>query len=109
MNDSAIGTASAIEAGVLSVVFGSRLATVGGSGIPLKVGTPYDGFIRVATWDNGSNLGSINFLDTKPVGLEVVPYIDHYPKAPLVYSGVILVAGLGFIFLEVRKYRGQKA
>lgn len=106
MNDSAVGTASTLDAGVLTVVLGSRLAA-GGPGIPLEIGTPYDSFARIATWDNGSSLDSIDFQGIEPVGLELVPYMDHYPKMPLVYSGVILVAGFGFIFLEVRKHRGQ--
>ncbi len=109
LNGSAIGAVSALDAGTLTVVLGSRISVAGGPGIPLKIGTPYDSFVRIATWSNGSNLGSIDFQGIKPVGLELVPYVDHYPKTPLVYSGVILVAGFGFIFLEVRKYRGRKA
>ena len=108
LNDSSIGTASVLDAGVLTVVLGGRLAA-GGPGIPLKIGTPYDSFVRIATWDNGSSLGSVDLQGINPIGLELVPYIDYYPKTPLVYSGVILVAGLSFIFLEVRKHQRWKA
>ncbi|MBI4284138.1 MAG: hypothetical protein HY663_06695 [Chloroflexi bacterium] len=107
LNDSTVETASTLNAGVLTVVLGSSLAA-SDTGIPLKIGTPYDSFVRITTWNNGSSLGSMDIQGIEPVGLELVPYMDLYPKMPLVYSGVILAAGLGFIFLEVRRYRGQK-
>ncbi len=98
---------ASVNDGMLTVVFGRPLAAEG-SPITLEDNEPFSGFVKVMTWDNGSALGSISFANAPSFGFELLPYIDTYPKAPLVYSAVILVAGLGFIFIEVRKYRRGK-
>lgn len=98
---------ASVNDGMLTVVFGRPLAAEG-SPITLEDNEPFSGFVKVMTWDNGSALGSIGFASAPTFGFELLPYIDTYPKAPFVYSAVILVAGLGFIFIEVRKYRRSR-
>ena len=94
---------AAVSGQVLTVVFGSRTAAIG-SGLGLSIGKPYDDFVQLVTWDDGSSPGSIGFQNVTAAGLELVPYMDHYPKEPLVYSAVFLAAGFGFVALEMRRY-----
>ncbi len=104
INDHHVRSMGSLNDGVLTVVFGRPLAS-DGPGIAFKDGTPFSGFVKVITWDNGSAFSSISFGGAPAFGLELLPYVESYPKPPLVYSAVILIAGLGFIFLEMRKYR----
>ena len=89
---------------VLTVVFGRPLGS-DGSGIEFKDNTPISDLVKVITWDNGSSLSSIGFEESPAFGLELIPYFDQYPKLPILYSAVILVAAFGFIIMEVRKYK----
>ena len=95
---------ASVRDGMLTVVFGRPLAA-NGSEIGFRDGAPFSDFVRVTTWDNGSALSSINLESGPAFGLELLPYIDSYPKAPIVYSAVILIAAFGFILVEARKYR----
>lgn len=104
INDHHVRSMGSLDSNVLTVVFGRPLAP-DGSGIAFKDDTPFSDFVKVITWNNGSAFGSISFGSAPTFGLELLPYIDSYPKPPLVYSAVILIAGFGFIFLEMRKYR----
>ena len=89
--------------GVMRVTFGSPIASVVGP--HLRMGIPYDDLMKLAISRNSSSPASVNFADSMSFGFELVPYIDHYPKIPLLYSAVIIVAGLFFLFLEDRKHR----
>lgn len=99
-----VKSVASVDGGMLTVVFGRPLAA-NGSEIGFADGQPFSDFVRVSTWDNGSALGSINLESGPAFGLELLPYIDNYPTAPIAYSAVILAAGLGFVFIETRKYR----
>ena len=99
-----VESAASLNDGMLTVVFGRPL-TSNGSKVAFEDNIPFSGFVKAITWDNGSALGSISFENAPTFGLELLPYINSYPTAPLVYAVVILIAGLGFIFIEARKYR----
>lgn len=99
-----VKSAGELSASTLSVVFGAPTKS-SDSRVGLAIGTPYADLVKVSTWANGAGPQSPTFEDSNPIGFELVPYMDHYPKAPLFYSAVILVAGVGFLFLEDRKYR----
>ena len=104
LNATSSGQSIAVVSGqVLTVVFGSQTGAIG-SGLGLSIGKPYDGFVEIVTWDNGSSPGSVGFQNATAAGLELVPYMDHYPKQPFVYSAVFLAAGFGFVALEIRRY-----
>ncbi len=103
VNGSSVHSEGLLNGGELVVVFGGPIASIG-EGVGLKVGEPYPDILRVVSWDNGVSPGAINFSEAPPIGLELIPYIDHYPKLPILYSSVILVAAIGFIFMEARKY-----
>lgn len=107
VNDHHVKSMASLNDGMLTVVFGRPLAS-DGSEIAFKDDTPFSDFVSVITWDNGSALSAISFTNAPTFGLELLPYIDTTPKAPIIYSAVILVAGLGFVFLEARKYRSGK-
>ena len=97
-----------LSGGTLSVVLGSPTESAE-SGVRFAIGTPYADLIKVATWSDGAGPQSAIFKDSAPIGFELVPYMDHYPKLPLFYSVVIIAAGIGFLFLEDRKYRRPRA
>lgn len=89
----------------LTVVFGRPLVPASGSEARFAVGELYDEAVKVTSWNNGTVPASLDFTDVHSMGLELLPPIDLYPKTPLVYSAVILLATLGFILLEARRYR----
>lgn len=105
INDHHVRSAVDLHDGMLTVVFGRSLQA-DSSDIEIKDNTPYSDMVKVISWDNGSSLSSISFEGAPTFGLELIPYFDHYPKLPILYSAVILVAAFGFIITEVRKYRG---
>ncbi len=104
VNDSGVQSAANLTSGTLVVTFGKAI-NANGTGLSVKDDTPYPDFMRVVAWSNGSSLGSISFNSVPPLGFELLHFFDNYPTAPLVYAGVILAAGLGFIVFEARKYR----
>ena len=104
IGDHHVKSMAALNNGILTVVFGRPLAS-DGSGIEFKDEAPYSDFVKVVTWDNGFALNSISFDGAPAFGLELLPYINLYPTSPLLYSSAILIAGFGFIMLEVRKHR----
>lgn len=104
VNDHHVKSSASLSGGMLTVVFGRPLAA-NGSEIGFVDNAPFSDFVRVITWDNGAAPSSVNFQGAPEFGFELLPYFDTTPKAPIVYSAVILVAGLGFVFLELKKYR----
>jgi hypothetical protein len=103
VNGSAVLSVGVLNGSELVVVFGSAISSIG-NGIGLKVGEPYNDFMRVLFWDNGVIPTPMELSGAPPIGLELIPYIDHYPKLPILYSVVILISGIGFIIMEARKY-----
>lgn len=104
VNDTNVKTMVSLKDQFLTLVFGRGLA-YSNSSMEFRVGVPLPDFVSVITWDNGSSLSQISLRDAPTLGLEILPYMDLYPKAPLVYSVIILIAGLGFILAETRKYK----
>lgn len=98
MNGSDFSSEGVLNGGELSVVFGSSISPTG-----LKVGESYDDLVRVVTWDNSERPSSIELSETEPLGFELIPFIEHYPKLPILYSAVILIAAIGFVVMEARK------
>ena len=107
VNDHHVKSQGSLNNGILTVVFGRPLGAEG-AGIEFKDEQPYSDLCKVITWTNGSAPSSISFDIAPTFGLELLPYINNYPTEPLLYSAVILVGGLGFIFLEVRKHREDR-
>ncbi len=90
----------------LTVVFARPLNPGTSDLFTLKVGVPYDDFVKVTSWSNGTSVNDLDLDALTHMGLEIFPFQDHYPKAPLVYGAIILVATFLFLFSELRKYRG---
>ncbi len=91
----------------LTVTFGRTLTPENSSSFTMKIGVPYDDFIKITTWSNGTSADSLDLESLTHMGLEIFPYIDHYPKIPLAYGAVILVAAFAFLFSDLRKYGGR--
>ncbi len=104
VNDSGVISEANLTSGNLVVTFGKAI-NASGTGLSVKDDTPYPDFVRVVAWSNGSSLSSISFSEASPLGFELLHFIDDHPTAPLIYAGVILAAGIGFILAEVRRYR----
>lgn len=103
VNDHDVKTMMSLKNQTLTLVFARELA-YNDSTIQFKVGVPLPNFLSVIAWENGSALSQISFKDAPTLGLELLPYMDLYPKAPIVYSAIILIAGLGFVIDEIRKH-----
>ncbi|MDV3277188.1 MAG: ATP-dependent Clp protease proteolytic subunit [Nitrososphaerales archaeon] len=104
VNDTGVRSAANLTSGTLVVTFGKTI-NANGTGLSVKDDTPYPDFIRVLAWSNGSSISSIRFNGASPLGFELLHFFDNYPKAALVYAGVIVAAGIGFIVMEARWYR----
>lgn len=104
VNDSGVLSEANVTSGNLIVTFGKAI-NASGTGLSVKDDTAYPDFVRVVAWSNGSSLSSISFSGTAPMGFELLHFVDNYPTAPLIYAGVILAAGIGFVVVEARKYR----
>jgi hypothetical protein len=102
--DSTVNIASTVKDDELIVTFGHKLTSDLNPETTLKVGEPYEDFIKVTSWNDGSGLDSINLENVPAQNFELLPAIDYYPKAPLVYSAVLISAVFLFIFLESRRY-----
>lgn len=103
-NDSGVRSAANLTSGTLVVTFGKNI-NANGTGLSVKDDTPYADFMRVVAWGNGRPLGLNSFNGTSPLGFELLHFIDNYSTVPLIYAGVILAAGIGFVAVEARKYR----
>ena len=102
-SDPEVVVSAGLERSVLTVVF-QRALNVSDSTFFFRVGMPYEGFVKIASWDNGQSASEIDFEELTHSNLELLPQIDSYPKTPLVYSAVILVAAATFILAELRRY-----
>ncbi len=106
---SSMGSGGAMAIGEVTdenaaIVFGAPL-NPGNPGIELKVGAPYHDLIELDRSGNSSDPATLSFAHSVPFSFELVPYMDHYPKIPLVYSAIIVVVGVWFIIAEDRKHR----
>ncbi len=103
--DSGVSSAGDLNADELTVVLGRPLVPSVNSKPRLEIGQLYDQSVRATSWNNDTMPTTLNVEELGVMGLELLPPIDLFPKAPLIYSAVILVATLGFVLLEARRYR----
>lgn len=90
----------------LTIVFGRALNS-SGSPFAFTLGTQYEGFVKIASWDNGQPVSSVDLEELTHLNLELLPPIDPYPKAPIVYSAVLLVGASVFVYSEFRRYAAK--
>lgn len=103
--DSEVSSSGELNGEELMVVFGRPLVPALNSSVHLGVGQLYDESVKTTSWNNDTAPTSLNYEDLPVMGLELLPPIDLFPKAPIIYSAVILVATLGFVLIEARRYR----
>lgn len=103
VNDTHVQSTFGSSSNLLTVVFGRPIHSAG-AGVRIEDNTPYTDFLRVAFWTNGTGLRGISFEGAPVIGFELLPYINEFPSLPIIYAGTIVVGGLGFILLEMRKY-----
>ncbi len=98
--DPSVKTRSSIEHGKFTATFGRELES---GNFVLKVGAPYDSFVKATSWNNGTSLDSINLDSLKHWGFELLPPIDEYPKLPIEISAVLVGTTAIFIVYETRR------
>lgn len=103
--DEGVRTDSSPADSELLVVFGRSIAPNSGSGVSFEVGKPEEGFLKTTSWTDGSHPNSIDPEALEHLSFELLPPIDLYPKAPIVYSIILVVAAFGFILAEYRRHR----
>lgn len=103
--DASVVSVGDLSSETLTVVFGRSMVPALNSEARLAIGELYAEAVRVTSWNNSTRPTGLDYADVPPMGLELLPNIDLYPTTPIVYSAVILIATLGFILLEVRRYR----
>lgn len=103
VNDTHVQSTFGSSSNLLTVVFGRPIHSAG-AGVQIEDNTPYTDFLRVAFWTNGTGLKDISFEEAPVIGFELLPYINEFPNLPIIYAGTIVVGGLGFILLEMRKH-----
>lgn len=74
-------------------------------GVQLAEGVQYEGLVKVAMWQDGSGLSSLDLESIPHLDLELLPPIDLFPKAPILYSAVLLVGAFGMTYIETRRHR----
>ena len=87
----------------LTVIFGRPLAPA--SGANFNIGVAYDDAIKITSWNNGTAATALSYDGLDSMGLELLPHLDIFPRTPFIYATVLLVAAVGFIVLEFRRYR----
>ncbi len=102
--DPAVVSMGILTGETLTVTFGRQ---VSGQGLlfKLEIGVPYEDGVHVASWSNGTALNLLDLEAAPGLGLELLPHLDLYPKAPFAYSAILVGATLTFVFLETRRYR----
>lgn len=98
--DPTVKTRSSIEHGKFTATFGRELAS---GNFVLKVGTPYDSFVKATSWNNGTSLDSINLDSLKHWDFELLPPIDEYPKLPIAISAALVGITAIFMIYETRR------
>lgn len=98
--DPTVKTRSSIEHGKFTATFGRELTS---GNFLMKVGTAYDSFVKATSWNNGTNLDSINLDSLKHWDFELLPQIDEYPKLPIVISAALVGTTGIFIIYETRR------
>lgn len=88
----------------LIVVFGRELNSTN-TAFQLAIGEQYRDFIKLTSWTNTTNLESINIEELDHINLELLPYLDVYPKSSIIYSIILLLGTIGFLWLEIRRYK----
>ena len=103
--DAEVSSAGDLTGEELTAVFGRPIVPALNSEVRFGVGQLYEDAVKVTSWNNGTAPTSLNYEEIPAMGLELLPQIDLFPKAPLIYGAVILVATLGFVLMEARRYR----
>lgn len=102
--DQGVRTDSLLADSELLVVFGRSIAPGSGSVASFEVGKPEEGFLKATSWTDGSDPSSIDVEALEHLSFELLPPLDLYPKAPIVYSIVFVVAAFSFILAEYRRH-----
>ncbi len=101
--DAGVFASANLSGSELTIVFGRALNS-SGSPFVSTPGTQYEGFVKIASWDNGQPASSVDLEELTHLNLELLPPIDLYPKAPIVYSAVLLIGAMLFVYAEFRRY-----
>lgn len=103
--DPSVKSAGTLTGGVLTVVFGRLMVPAAGPTARLNIGVAYDDGLKVASWNNGTTATRLNYDGVEPMGLELLPHLDIFPRTPFVYAVVLLAGAVTFALLEFRRYR----
>ncbi len=103
--DTSVKSTGSLAGGVLTVVFGRLLVPAAGSTARLNIGVAYDDGIKITSWNNGTAATRLDYNGVGSMGLELLPYLNIFPKTPFVYATVLLAGAVAFIVLEFRRYR----
>lgn len=98
--DSTVKARSSFADGKFTATFDRELAE---GNFILKPGVQYNDFVKSTSWNNGTNLDTIDFDSLKHWDFELLPPIDEYPKLPIIISAVFLGITAIFIIYEIRK------
>lgn len=101
--DAGVFTSANLSGSELTIVFGRALNS-SGSPFAFMPGNQYEEFVKVASWDNGQPASGVDLEELTHLNLELLPPIDLYPKAPIVYSAVLLIGAMVFVYAEFRGY-----
>jgi len=87
----------------ISITFGRELNSTD-SAFAMTVGKQYVDLVKLTSWANGTDPASVDLEKLEHMNMELLPNLDVYPKAPIAYSAILLLAAVGFVWIEFRRY-----
>ncbi len=92
-----------------NVLFGRSVLTSGQDVITFESGIKQEGFIKIVVWDGsaGETVEQIDEENLSHADFILLPFIDTYPKDVFVWSALLVVGAVSFIFVE-RKLHFKK-
>jgi len=91
------------------VLFGRSVSTSEQDKITFESGIKQEGFLKIVVWDGsaGESIEQIDEEDLPHADFILLPWIDTYPKDVFVWSALLVVGAVSFLFVE-RKLHFKK-
>jgi hypothetical protein len=91
------------------VLFGRSVSALEQGKITFESGIKQDDFIKIVVWDGsaGESIEQIEEEDLPHGNFILLPWIDTYPKDVFVWSALLVVGAVSFLFVE-RKLHFKK-